>query len=104
MYKSVKEESQFKLLMFQEQKNTASMKDILQPFSKPGNIVEDDCAGTFSVTKAYRLLHKKFIGCEVDASCATDDRSELILLPARLVLSKESKIDTKGNVLSSADK
>lgn len=90
--------------MHPELKITAWMEDIVQKFSKPGNLVVDASAGTFSVATACTVLlkHRKVIGCGVDPGCMTEAMLQLILLYARQVLSTESKIDGKGEVRSLA--
>lgn len=76
-------------------KSTTWMRGIVQRITKPGNLVLETFAWTFSVAKAYMLLpkHKRFIGSGVDTCCVTEAMSKLILLFARDVLNKESDID-----------
>lgn len=52
MYIGKREKSGFKPLLVPERKNVVWMKDIVQEFTKPGNLVVDVCAGIFSVAKA----------------------------------------------------
>lgn len=73
VYKGKSGKYGFKLLMRLEQRSTAWIKDIVQKFTDPGSLVVDDCAGTFSVTKASIILrkHRRFIECKSDSSCVT---------------------------------
>lgn len=80
------------------------MKNIVQEFTKPVNLVVDTYDGTFSVVRACMLLHKhrKFIGCEVDPCCVTGAMPWLILLYAQQMFSIESDIDREEEARSSA--
>lgn len=51
VYKVKREESRFKRSMRPEQKNTASMKNIMHMFTKPGNLVLVACTGHSLLTK-----------------------------------------------------
>lgn len=83
--------------MHPERKNAGWMKYIVQKFTRPGNVVIDACAGTFSVAKACLLLpkYRLFIKHEVEPGCVAKEMMQMILLYARQVLIKESAIDGK---------
>lgn len=84
-------EARFELLNRLEKKNTAWIGDILREFTESKNLVVDARPRIFSVAKICVLLPKqsRFIGCEVDPSCMTQAMSQLTLLNARQMLSKE---------------
>lgn len=71
------------------------MRDIVWKSTKPSNLVVNACAGTFSVTKAWKLLHthRTFIGGEAEPSCVNEAMLQLILFFARQVLSRNSDVD-----------
>jgi len=54
-----------------EQKPAALLREIICRFSKPGDIVLDFFAGTYSTAVAALTLpkHRKFVGCENDKYC-----------------------------------
>lgn len=84
IYKRKRAKSGFNLLMGSEQKSAAWMKDIVQRFTRPVNLVVDACDGAFFITNQWKLLpkHRRCIGCEVDLSCVTEAVARLILLCA----------------------
>ena len=59
-----------------EQKSLAFMKELIEKFSQPEELVVDLCSGTFSPALGCLLLSKyrKFIGCERDAECFSHAR------------------------------
>lgn len=67
------------------------MKDILQKFTSPGDLVVDGGAETLSMTKACMLLpqHRRFVEFEMDSACATGSMSQLVVIFAQQVLIKE---------------
>lgn len=64
VYKVKRGESVCNLLMRLEQKNAACMKDIVQKFTNPGDLVVDACVEMFSVTRACMpiLKHRNLMG------------------------------------------
>ena len=52
------------------------MKELVEKFSQPEELVVDLCSGTFSTALGCLLLSKyrKFIGCERDAECFSHAR------------------------------
>lgn len=105
LYKRKKGQSLFKLFMRPEQRNIASMKNIVQSFTKPWNLDVDAYLCTFSVAKACLLLpkHKIVTGYEENARCVTEVMPQLILLYDRRLLSKKYDIDLEEEVRSSAE-
>lgn len=78
-----------------KQNNTTWTKHLVEKFTKPGNLVQEASAGTFSVAKACMIIlkHRKFIGCAVDPSCVAKPIPQLIMLNARQLLREEWVID-----------
>lgn len=78
-----------------EQKSRQWMMDIIEKFTKPGDLVVDPCAGTFSVAMACMLMpkHRKFVGCDKDDSCLENSMTSLVALFARQILNPNSDID-----------
>lgn len=64
VHKKKKGEPGFKWLVGTEQKNTAQMRSLVQKLKKPGSLVVDARAETFSVSKACILPseHRRFKG------------------------------------------
>lgn len=87
--------SEFKLLITQEQNNTAWMKDSVQKFTKQADLFVDACAEIFPATKACVLppKHRRFIRCDVVPRCVTDVMPQLIFLYAQYVFSTESSFN-----------
>ena len=87
-----------------EQKSITLMSDIIEKFSKPGDLVVDPCSGTFSVAKACLLLpkHRRFVGCDLDPACLQHTEDRLIELFARQLLNPRSDISTRDDKLTSS--
>lgn len=105
LYRKKIAESRFKLLTCSEQKKATWMKNILQWFTRPGNLVAKDCGGIFSAVKSCMLLpnHKTFIEIEADSNYVTEAIAQLMFLYACQVLKKEWHIDREEQVRSSAE-
>lgn len=58
-------------LVHLEQKSLSWMKDLVETFSPPGEVVVDLFSGTFPTAKARLELprHRRFLGCEVKPNC-----------------------------------
>lgn len=65
----------------------------------------DACTEKFSVAKACRILsnHISFVGCKVDPSCVVKPMPQLVLFSALQTLRRETGIDAKDEIRSSAE-
>lgn len=104
MYKVKRKESRFWLSMRTERKDAVWIRCIVQKFTKSGNLVVDNCAGTSSVAKACMLLHKhaRFIGCEAVSIYVNETMPQLILPNPQRVLLKKFDIDSEERARGSA--
>lgn len=81
--------------MFPEQRSTSWVKNIVQKFTKSGNLVLDVCTATFSASKSC-LFHpnrRRFIDCQVHPDCATESMPQLSLHYDRQILSTKWGVD-----------
>ncbi|MEM1002550.1 MAG: DNA methyltransferase, partial [Bacteroidota bacterium] len=83
-----------RIMVRPEQKGILWMSNLIEKFSKPGDLVVDCFSGTFSVAKACFLLskHRRFIGCDKDPVCLERTEDKLIEIFARQLLNPRSDI------------
>lgn len=64
-----------------EQKSVSSMNDLVQKFSRPGDVTMSFWAGTCFTAKACMLLsqHRKFVRSEVDSKLLTAAEADVLL-------------------------
>lgn len=84
--------------------NIAWMKNILKKFTTPGNLVVEAFAEVISVSNAYLLFPKqcRLTEYEVDPSCVTEVKPQLILINIKQVLREKLDIDGDEHVCTSA--
>ena len=77
-----------------EQKSRELLKEIIARFTRPGDLVADFFAGTFSTAAACITLpkHRKFIGCEVRDEVFEIAKAKLIEIFAGAILDKYSDV------------
>ena len=79
-----------------EQKSRKLLKELISRFTKPGDIVADLFAGTFSTAAACMTLpkHRVFIGCELKEDAYNLSRNKMIELFASVLQDPFSDIKT----------
>jgi len=85
-------------LLRPEQKNVAIMRELVEQYSNPGDIVVDMFAGTFAMAKACLSVGKarKFAGCDADANCVNTSRPSVLATYAKEALKGESVTEAVG--------
>lgn len=60
-------------LLCPTQKRVSTLKELIERYSKPGDIVADMFAGTLSTARACMEIseHRVFVGCDLDKECVT---------------------------------
>ena len=81
-----------------EQKSRELLKELISRLTKPGALVADIFAGTFSTAAACLSLprHRKFIGCEVRSDVFNAARHKLVEVFAEAIVNKDSDIVFKS--------
>ena len=64
-------QSRGRRLLRHEQKSMALLRQVIEYYTLPGDLVMDMCAGTFSTARACFTLEqpRRFVGCEKDGDC-----------------------------------
>ena len=77
-----------------EQKSRDLLKELIARFTRPGDLVADFFAGTFSTAAACISLpkHRKFIGCEVKVDVFKVAREKMVEVFAGAIVDKYSDI------------
>lgn len=67
------------------------MKDVVKKFSKAAQPILDLCAGTSGTASACMMVtkHRRFVGCENDATCYAASMASIVEAPARKIISEK---------------
>lgn len=86
--------SGFMALLRPAQKNMVWMRDIISKLTVPVELIQDCCAGTFSVARAFMRLpqHRQYVGSDLDEKSVASSFSQLILIFTCQIFNKESDI------------
>ena len=81
-----------------EQKSVSLLKYLINKFTKPGDLVVDVCAGTFSTMRACMEMnkHRRFVGCDKDETCSRLVQDEMICLFSKQVHNQLSDITVQS--------
>lgn len=81
-----------------EQKSQALLLELISRFSKPGALVMDMFAGTFSTAIACLSLpnHRKFVGCEIRDDVFLEARDRVIEQFADCIVDKYSDVEAES--------
>lgn len=77
-----------------EQKPISLLKYLINKFCRPGSLVVDACAGTYSTMTACMALgkHRRFVGCDRDESCSVIVQDAMIRFFSQQVHNPQSDI------------
>lgn len=70
------------------QQPLTEVESLLRYFSKPGDLVLDPCAGSFTTALACRNLGRRFIGCDIDEQCVIAGQQRLAATPVAPTLTE----------------
>ena len=62
------------------QQPIATVEDLIQNFSDPGNLICNPCGGGFTTALACRNLGRRFVGCDIDERCVLAGQEQLATL------------------------
>lgn len=93
-----------KVLLRPEQKSIDWMMDLVSKFTKPGELVVDNCTGTSATAKPCMLLpqHRRFVGCAKDSDCFQEVLPSVVEVFPRQIKGTNSDIEGKEEVVASA--